>query len=203
MTEDTRSAVRPATRADRRVLAALLARAFRDDPVFVPAFPYGERARDARLRLLFRLEVARSERRGGTWITDDAAAGAVWFPPGRWASTRWEDVSQGPGAVLAFGRQTPLGVGIRTVMDEHHRTLPDHWYLLYAGVVPERQGYGLGGALLRPVLEECDRTGVPAYLEATCERNRALYARHGFVDREPLPLPAPAPTVLPMWRDPA
>lgn len=31
------------------------------------------------------------------------------------------------------------------------------------------------------MLEICDRTGVPAYLEATTERNRALYARLGFV----------------------
>ncbi|MGY1806882.1 GNAT family N-acetyltransferase [Blastococcus sp. SYSU D00669] len=203
MTEDTRSAVRRATRADRRALARLLAAAFSDDPVFTAAFPPGGRARDARMRLLFRLEAARSERRGGTWITADHAAGAVWFPPGRWASTRWEDIAQGPGAVAAFARQAPLGVGIRTVMDTHHRELPDHWYLLYVGVVPERQGEGLGTALLRPVLEECDRTGVPAYLEATCERSRGLYARLGFVEQEPLPLPAPAPPVFPMWRDPA
>src|SRR3954453_1960385 len=140
MTEDTRSAVRQATRADRKGLAALLARAFADDPVFVAMFPRNIRARDARMRLMFRLEVARSQSRGGTWITGDAAAGAVWFPPGRWASTTWEDVTQGPGAVAAFARQAPLGVRIRTVMDEHHRALPDHWYLLYAGVVPERQG---------------------------------------------------------------
>jgi hypothetical protein len=53
------------------------------------------------------------------------------------------------------------------------------------------------------VLEECDRTGTPAYLEASGERNRSLYARHGFVERDPLPLPAGGPTVFPMWRDPA
>ncbi|MGY1693612.1 GNAT family N-acetyltransferase [Geodermatophilus sp. SYSU D00814] len=203
MSGDTRSAVRRATRADRRPLAALLAAAFSDDPVFTAAFPPGARARDARMRLLFRLEVARSERRGGTWMTDDGAAGAVWFPPGRWASTTWEDVVQGPAAVAAFAREAPLGVRIRTVMDAHHLELPDHWYLLYVGVVPGRQGQGLGSALLRPVLDECDREGLPAYLEATCERSRGLYARLGFADREPLPLPAPAPPVFPMWRDPA
>jgi hypothetical protein len=44
---------------------------------------------------------------------------------------------------------------------------------------------------------------VPAYLEATSERNRDLYRRHGFVDREVLELPDDCPPLYPMWRDPA
>jgi hypothetical protein len=56
--------------------------------------------------------------------------------------------------------------------------------------------------LLRAVLDDCDATGVPAYLEATNERNCALYRRHGFVDRDPLPLPAGGPPLYPMWREP-
>ena len=65
-------------------------------------------------------------------------------------------------------------------MGAHHPDQP-HWYLPVIGTQPDMQGQGHGSALLRPVLEICDRTGVPAYLEATTERNRALYARHGFV----------------------
>jgi len=65
-------------------------------------------------------------------------------------------------------------------MGAHHPEEP-HWYLPVIGTRPDMQGRGHGAALLRPVLEICDRTGVPAYLEATTERNRALYARHGFV----------------------
>jgi hypothetical protein len=34
--------------------------------------------------------------------------------------------------------------------------------------------------LLRHALERCDRDRLPAYLDATSPRNRALYARHGF-----------------------
>jgi hypothetical protein len=33
---------------------------------------------------------------------------------------------------------------------------------------------------LRAVLEECDATGLPAYLEATSPLNRPLYERFGF-----------------------
>jgi len=127
----------------------------------------------------------------------------VWFPPGRWTSTTWEGLRDGPSWIRLFGRQMQLGQKARSVMEAHHRPLPDHWYLLYVGVEPGRQGRGVGSALLRPVLEECDRTATPAYLEATCERNRSLYARHGFVAGDALPLSEGGPAVIPMWREPA
>jgi GNAT superfamily N-acetyltransferase len=63
------------------------------------------------------------------------------------------------------------------------------------------QGAGLGGALRAPILARCDRDGVPAYLEATSDRNRALYERHGFRVRGAIPLPD-GPRVWAMWRDP-
>ncbi|HEY6992460.1 MAG TPA: GNAT family N-acetyltransferase [Xanthobacteraceae bacterium] len=55
-----------------------------------------------------------------------------------------------------------------------------HWYLPLIGVDPALQGRGLGASLLRPVLAECDRARLPAYLESTNPRNRPLYERHGF-----------------------
>ena len=202
MVESTGSAVRRAAAADRERIARILGAAFVEDPVFSFLLPPAMSRRQARLQRLFALEAARSEQRGGTWIADGDAGASVWFPPGQWRSTTWEDVRDAPSWVRVFGRQARLGQQVRSDMEAHHRPLPDHWYLLYAGVAPGRQGQGVGSALLRPVLEECDRTGIPAYLEATCERNRALYARHGFVAREPLRLPADGPTLLPMWREP-
>ncbi len=202
MVEDTGSVVRRGTAADRRQVARVLAAAFADDPVFTYLFPPATSRRQGRLQRMFDLEAGRSEHRGGTWVAGEGAGATVWFPPGRWTSTTWEDVRDGPSWVRLFGRQMRLGQKARAVMEEHHRQLPDHWYLLYAGVEPSRQGQGIGSALLRPVLEECDRTGAPAYLEASCGRNRGLYARHGFVERDPLPLPDGGPTMFPMWREP-
>ena len=63
---------------------------------------------------------------------------------------------------------------------EAHHPHGAHWYLPLIGVDPARQGHGYGSALLRHALARCDRDGVPAYLEATGPRNRALYERHGF-----------------------
>jgi hypothetical protein len=54
---------------------------------------------------------------------------------------------------------------------------------------------------MAPGLERCDRDGAPAYLEATSDRNRALYERHGFRADGGIPLPG-GPMVWRMWRDP-
>ncbi len=178
-----------------------MAAAFADDPVMTFLLPPSMSRRDDRLRRLFALDGARSEGLGGTWTTADGAGAAVWFPPGRWQTTPAQDLRDIPAWVRALGRRTLLAARVRARMDTHHRRLPEHWYLLYLGTEPERQGQGLGAALLRAVLEGCDRTGTPAHLEASCQRDRALYARHGFVDREPLPLPAGGPDLLPRWRD--
>ncbi len=54
---------------------------------------------------------------------------------------------------------------------------------------------------MAPVLEECDRDGIPAYLESSRESNLAYYARFGFRVTGRLDLPR-GPRVWPMWRDP-
>jgi hypothetical protein len=80
--------VRPATAADVRPLAAVMGRAFEDDPPFVWMLP------DARTRQ------ARAGRFFGTVMRTEALAygavevaslggvivgGTIWYPPGRWA----------------------------------------------------------------------------------------------------------------------
>src|SRR5262245_54001190 len=86
-----------------------------------------------------------------------------------------------------MGRQHPLG---------------PHWYLPLIGVVPARQGLGIGAALLRPVLEVCDAAQLPAYLEATSPKSVPLYQRHGF---EPVGeiMVSDCPPIVPMLRSPS
>jgi GNAT superfamily N-acetyltransferase len=83
---------------------------------------------------------------------------------------------------------------------KHPRT--NHWYLPVLGVRPDRQASGLGSRLMCPVLERCDEHGLPAYLEASSPRNRALYERHGFAVTGELRLARSAPPVWLMWRAP-
>jgi hypothetical protein len=42
---------------------------------------------------------------------------------------------------------------------------------------------------MAPVLARCDREGVRAYLDATSERSKRLYERHGFQAEDAFALP--------------
>jgi GNAT superfamily N-acetyltransferase len=76
-----------------------------------------------------------------------------------------------------------------------------HWHLPLVGVDPAHQRKGIGAALLRPVLNACDRQKVLAYLEATSPLNVPLYERHGFEALGSIQV-ADAPPVVPMLRKP-
>jgi predicted N-acetyltransferase YhbS len=96
--------------------------------------------------------------------------------------------------------RTPLALFGLAKIEQLHPPEP-HMYLAVLGTDPGRQGEGIGGRLMAPVLEECDRDGVAAYLESSKERNLAYYSRFGFRVTSELDLPR-GPRVWGMWRDP-
>ena len=183
-------------------MAALLAGAFDQDPVFTFLFPPGSSRRHKRMTRLFGIDVVRSQRLGGAWISDDGAAAAVWYPPGQWEPSDREMLRQLPQLFAAFGRRLPVASRVLNALQEQHRRLDPHWYLYYIGTKADRRSNGVGSALLQAVLERSDSEHTPAYLEASNERNRALYVRHGFETRGEIALPGGGPTMFPMWRSP-
>ena len=191
--------VRRATEADTDALSRTLAAAFHGDPVF------GWCIRDAgdRERHLpgwFRLVVGALLAHEETWCTDDAAGAALWVPAGTAPTTEEQDAALG-GAIAAVGAaELARFEALGGVMDAHHPTEP-HLYLWFAGVAPGHQGRGLGGRLLAARLARADAESQPAYLEATSERNRALYARHGFEVVGELRVDD-SPPLWRMWREP-
>lgn len=74
-----------------------------------------------------------------------------------------------------MGKATALG---RKLGELHPKVA--HAHLVFLGVSPSAQGRGVGSAILKHTLAPLDAAGIPAYLEATSERNIALYERHGF-----------------------
>jgi GNAT superfamily N-acetyltransferase len=92
-------------------------------------------------------------------------------------------------------------LGVNKLFDDHHPP-GSYWYLQFMGVSPAWQGRGIGSALMAPVLARCDREGVRAYLDATSQRNKRLYERHGFQAEEAF-APSGGPPIWPMWRQPA
>ncbi len=110
------------------------------------------------------------------FVVEGFAGAALWLRPGV------ERDSDGVSELMQ--RATPESEREKHAaffgrVGEYHPHEP-HWYLPMIGIDPTQQGRGLGSALLARALAECDREHMPAYLEATSERSRDLYARHGF-----------------------
>jgi len=59
-------------------------------------------------------------------------------------------------------------------------TADEDWYLSILGILPEYQGKGLGGDLIRPILEMADSAGVSTFLETFTPRNMSFYERLGY-----------------------
>ena len=179
----------------------MLARAFHDDPVFGWIFP-AEGSRHRRLRRYFVTELHHESLRHGAVevaCADGRVAGAaVWFPPSAWSPGT--EASALPGYLQAFGRRLVIGSQYLSVAVRAHPREQPHWYLAIIGVDPVRQGYGVGAALLRSRLRQCDEEGLPVYLESSKLENVPLYQHFGFHITGTLGLPEGAPVVNTMWR---
>lgn len=189
-----------ATTDDAVLIGRVLADAFYDDPVGRWLDPDDE-TRATRLARLFELWATAFTLPHGEVLRVGDAAAALWLPPGRWQVPPLVLLRHLPRLGRIFGRRTALLLRGQRSLERHHPRTP-HWYLPAIGVATADQGRGVGSALLGAVLERCDRDGVPAYLEATCERNRDLYARHGFDLRDDVIHLPDGPPLWPMWREP-
>jgi GNAT superfamily N-acetyltransferase len=193
------ASVRRATMDDVPAMARTLARAFHDDP----AFSWVLRADPRRLRVLqrgFELFLRRIwMEHEETYTTAGLVAVAVWEPPGEWQVPVGRQLRMAPAMTRVFGRHLPRLLRALTTLEAKHPREP-HYYLPFVGADPEWQGRGLGGAVLAPILERCDTEGMPAFLEASTPRNRALYERHGFAATEEFRLGRGAPPQWRMWR---
>lgn len=191
--------VRGATTADARALSRTLASAFQEDPVFRWCIP-DPRQRERLLPPWFRVVVDALLAHGESYCAGDAAGAALWVPPGVAPLSEDQEVRLGavtadcggvtPGRLEALGRE----------MEARHPH-DSHLYLWFVGIRAEDQGRGWGSRLLRSRLAEADEQAVPAYLEATSDRNRALYERHSFEVTGEFSVDG-SPPLWQMWRDP-
>jgi ribosomal protein S18 acetylase RimI-like enzyme len=194
--------VRRATEPELPALASVLARAFYDDPQFVWLIPDASR-RMAMLERGFGLFARKLWfPQDECYVTGSGVGAAVWLRPGEWEISVWRQIAMGPAMFSIFRRYLPR-IGAALARMESNHPHERHWYLAFIGVDPEWQGRGIGAALMRPVLERCDGDGLPAYLEASNPRNRALYERHGFEVTEEFKIGKGSPPLWRMWRAPA
>ena len=182
-------------------VAQALARAFLEDPHFRWII------RDDAKRLA-RMERGFATFIGRIWLPHDEGyvherliGAALWMPPGTWHLSPLAQLRLLPAIVASARGNTPRLLRATTWMEKRHPR-ERHWYLPAIGIAPAWQGRGYGAALLAPMLERCDAERVPAYLEASTPRNRALYERHGFELVEEGRYADDAPPLWRMWREP-
>jgi ribosomal protein S18 acetylase RimI-like enzyme len=190
-----------ATSAEVAKLSAMLGRAFLDDPVQLYLFP-DEATRLKKVERLFGAFLrAHYVKQGATFSTSAHEGVALWAPPGHATFTPLEILSQAGPMLRSFGFGIQRALKVLDTIEKEHPTEP-HWYLGVLGTDPIHQGKGIGASVLQPILDRCDREGVPAYLESSKDRNVPYYERFGFKVTKEIALPRGGPLVWAMWRDP-
>lgn len=121
---------------------------------------------------------------GECYATHDKKGVALWLLPGKTAMSLGKMYQAG---MLSAPRRMGLSaffrfMGFAAHTDKLHKAAAPmpHYYLFALGVHPSAQGNGIGGQLVRGMLERIDQEGLPAYLETQSSRNVELYRRLGF-----------------------
>lgn len=172
--------IRLATIDDVPALVPVLARAFAADP-FVGWLVRSDERRDDGFARFFELSLRRlALPHGGVFTDDDHRGAALWIPPGKWKMGLGRELwlARHWAAVCGWNRLVAMQLACQPIIAAHPHA--PHHYLLELGVDPPEQGKGLGRALVAPMLAQCDRERLPAYLETATERNLGLYQSLGF-----------------------
>jgi GNAT superfamily N-acetyltransferase len=185
--------------ADIETLARVIAEAFFPLAVCRWLIPDGP-ARRAAFPAYFRLYVEHAIADGIVETTPGRDAAALWIPgdgpaepPGSYTEQLATITGPHLDRFLAFDRQ----------LDRHHPAGVLHEHLAILAVRPDRQGQGIGTALLDARHAALEDQGIPAYLEASDERTRRIYLAHGYNDRDGGPIElAHGVRMYPMWRQP-
>jgi GNAT superfamily N-acetyltransferase len=190
---------RAATPEDVPAVAACLASAFYDDPLWGHwTFPDEQsRARD----LVPFMELMAELGLGELWTDMTAAAEAitVWTPPGASYGTPEQEPLVAAVFAELFG---PRAGEIHALFDQFEEHAPEgrYYHLEWWATHRDHAGHGLGTALLRENLARVDAEHFPTYLESTNPANLPRYEALGFRQVGEFAPPG-GPTVTTMWRE--
>lgn len=140
--------------------------------------------------------------RGHTYLADPADVAVAWVPPDV-SLVGSDDIERGRAIIASQAGDQRAAEALGTIMAARGHALDEsHWTLQYIGVRPNRQGAGLGGAAVLPLLSVCDAEAVACGLVSTNPRNVGLYERLGFRPTAEVVTPDGRATLRPMHRAP-
>jgi len=163
---------------DQRV-ANTLAAAFQDDPALAWILPNAH-TRKRVLPSFFSVMAEQSLRHGEVLASVDRNAASLWYPPGSVRDGLADSLRDNLRMLGVFKTALPRGLKVAESMHAQHPHPQPYWYLRYVGVVPEAQGKGWGGAIVRAGVARAANQGCGVLLETATASNVAIYARLGF-----------------------
>ena len=171
-----KSAVFDAQPSQRETIAAMLGRAFQDDPVTTWIEPDPDR-RAASLPASF-AAIFDGDSAGMRLVSGGQEAATLWHLPGLTPRLMLWQKLMGFWHIARMPRAKARRVMALVRALEDHRLAGEHLYLHVAGCDPRAQGKGFGKAVVTAGLER--HPGRSAFLETANEANLPFYARLGF-----------------------
>ena len=122
---------------------------------------------------------------GDLVVTGEPVGGvASWFGPDHFEPSPEAMAANGFDEFLALLRQESAArlLSMLVEIDRQHAELArgPHRRLEFLGVLPERQGTGIGSALIEHGHRRADELGVPCHLETFSTRDVEFYERRGY-----------------------
>jgi len=193
-----RHAIVRATASDAADVAELIGGAFQHLDVSSWLVPDpAERAKI--LPRNFQIFVEYALQYGTVEVVSDGSGAAVWLPMDGTPLPPPENYEE--RVTAECGKWTDNFFQLDLLFEANHPHDPHH-HLAFLGVRGDRQGEGIGSALLDHYHHHLDGTATAAFLEASSTGSRDLYARHGYAPHgQPYAVPNGA-LFYPMWRQP-
>ena len=179
---------------DQPAAAALLARAYRDNPLTIALIGDDPGLRARVNEVIFGTRIAAMRPPALVARDDRGVIGVCGFDPpdGSMMSTEERrtvlEAISGAGPGVLERAMKMLGEWDRRALEE------PHWHLGPVGVEPALQGCGIGSAMLDRFCRMMDEAGALSYLETDAEANARLYEQFGFVTVDVAPVIG-----VPMW----
>jgi GNAT superfamily N-acetyltransferase len=197
--------IRAIEQADVQPAGEALANAFRGYPFF--EYCLGTDNYERMAPKMFASFVRWTMLYGKAWVTSDLTAVALRRPPGTRSIGFWNALGSGLAFTFLrmdnatsrrFRRAAPI------VEETHKRIMgaQPHWHCWMMGVLPARQGTGVGGRLMRYTFEQSDRAGLPCYLETFSESSVRVHESQFYCVREAIKIPETPLTLYAMVRPP-
>jgi ribosomal protein S18 acetylase RimI-like enzyme len=158
--------------------------AFIDDPLWCRLFE-GESGLDRKYQAFAEVPLRHCLKYGEVLAISENLEGIAAYVPDKWADiTFWRLLRSGAlGCGMRMGMTAGRRMaGLKTLSTDRAKNTGGrpHVYLLLLGVRTAYRGKGLGAALLRTLIADCDKQGLPLYLDTETEENVRFYEHFGF-----------------------